>query len=63
MTAHSVKVKISSMDTTMRLKIERSQDNNGVPMMMEGFAAMFLGLAVGPVTAIVVGASGVIASV
>ena len=51
------------MGTTMKMKIERSQDNSGVPMMMEGFAAMFLGLAVGPVTAIVVGATGVIASV
>ena len=51
------------MGTTMKMKIERSQDNSGVPMVMEGFAAMFLGLAVGPVTAIVVGATGVIAGV
>ena len=42
---------------------ERSQDNSGLPMVMGLALAGFLGIALGPVTAVAVGATEVIASI
>ena len=40
--------------------VERSQSNSGGALLLEGVAAVFLGIAVGPVTAVAMGAGSVI---
>ena len=40
--------------------VERSQNNSGGALLLGGFAAVFLGIAVGPVTAVAMGAGSVI---
>ena len=40
--------------------VERAQDNSGGPLLLGGLAAMRLGIAVGPVTAVAIGATSVI---
>ena len=40
--------------------VERSQSNSGGALLLGGVAAVFLGIAVGPVTAVAIGATSVI---